>query len=87
MDCFESTPHNSQYSVEIPVSKRPGHSFININPDSKAHLHSDSFAGRTLYESFQYSPTHYPNRPYLGTRVKTEQGFGPYEWITYNQVS
>ena len=76
----------SQYSIEIPGSKSPGNSGIFVNPNSRAYLYSECFAGKTLFESFQYSCTHHPNNPYLGTRVKTEQGFGQYEWMTYSQV-
>ena len=76
----------SQYSIEIPGSKSPGHSGVFVNPNSKAYLHSECFAGKTLFESFQYSCSQYPNGPFLGTREKTDEGFGQYKWMTYGQV-
>lgn len=82
-----SESHNlPKYSIEIPGSKSPGNSGVFVNPNSKAYLYSKYFSGSTLYESFKYSCSQNSNRPFLGTRIKTEDGFGPYEWLSYSQV-
>ena len=74
------------YSIEVPNSAKPGSSSVFVNPQSRAYLMSQNPYGNTLYEIFESAVRRFPNQPYLGTRAKTEAGFGDYQWLTYEQV-
>ena len=68
--------------------------FVHRHPEHSDHLVHYPPAGpggpplRTLYEVAQYAWSAYARRPMLGTRKPLgANAFGPYEWLTYEQVS